>query len=374
MRILGLHSFYRRSGGEDISFNAEMQLLRDGGHEVAELTVRGGSLAEKSLGAQARAILLGDPTLRDELRREMLLHRPDVVYLNNWFPWLGPLLPGIPRGVPVLAAVRNYRLWCLNGLQFRQGEPCGRCVAGNFTSGIRFGCYDGSLRSMAATRAVLAARDVVLGRGDVHFAPVSEAVQRHLLRAGLPTERVHLKPNVVSPTPDFGPGGRFPLFVGRLEPEKGIREFLAATRSAGTRPVVVGGGSLGSEIPAWVDYRGELPHSQVLALMGESRMLVVPSLWEEPFGRVAAEALACGTPVIVSDRGGLPEVVDSETGVVVPCGDAKALSRAVVAMLDDDYWSIGARQAARQRYLKRYSPESVVSSLEKALVAACGSQ
>ena len=67
-----------------------------------------------------------------------------------------------------------------------------------------------------------------------------------------------------------------------------------------------------------------------------SRLVVMPSL-EEPFGLVATEALACGVPVIASNRGGLPEIVkDGRTGMIVDPTNTKALARAIARLLDDE--------------------------------------
>lgn len=67
-----------------------------------------------------------------------------------------------------------------------------------------------------------------------------------------------------------------------------------------------------------VTFAGQVSHDELQTRMGEADVVVVPSIWQEPFGRVALEALLAGTPVVCSDRGGLPEIVqDGVTGYVV---------------------------------------------------------
>jgi glycosyltransferase involved in cell wall biosynthesis len=82
-----------------------------------------------------------------------------------------------------------------------------------------------------------------------------------------------------------------------------------------------------------VTFRHDLPAEAMGVLFGEATVCVTPSLYEG-FGLPAAEAMATGAPVVVTDGGALPEVVGN-AGVVVPAGDAEALRIAIAALLDD---------------------------------------
>ena len=93
--------------------------------------------------------------------------------------------------------------------------------------------------------------------------------------------------------------------------------FLAALRPAAAE--------------AGVELRGYAPRGAVLSAMAQSAVTVVPSRWEEPFGMVALEAMACGSALITTRQGGLPEVV-GEAAIYVPPGDAAALCYAMVQL------------------------------------------
>src|SRR5690606_13640006 len=190
-----------------------------------------------------------------------------------------------------------------------------------------------------------------------------------------------VKPNVVMPDP--GPGdrsGRYAVYVGRLAPEKGLGVLLEAWGRIGERlPLhVVGGGPLeglvaeaASRRGAGVVYRGELPAAEVLEVVGRASVLVFPSVWYETFGRVAIEALAKGTPVIVSDMGAMAELVDDGvTGRKFAAGDAADLARAVERFLADDTARAAMRRDARNAYLERYSPAVNLGMLREAYEAA----
>ena len=84
-----------------------------------------------------------------------------------------------------------------------------------------------------------------------------------------------------------------------------------------------------------VHFLGNMGTAEMPGVYAASDVAVVPSVWQEPFGLVAVEALASSRPVIASGAGGLPEVVDEGCGVLVPPGDERALLEAMRALADD---------------------------------------
>ncbi|HWC23439.1 MAG TPA: glycosyltransferase [Flexivirga sp.] len=131
-------------------------------------------------------------------------------------------------------------------------------------------------------------------------------------------------------------------FAGRLERRKGVFVLLDAVAAAPELTLyVAGAGPAEDELRAAITERGLRERVQLLGALGSDDLaafyrridvLAVPSLttasWVEQFGRVAVEAMACGTPVVSSDSGALPEVV-GDAGLVVPEGDVAALSSAL---------------------------------------------
>lgn len=369
LSILALRSRYRSSGGEDVSFESEVEFLRSRGHEVRVIEVDSSEQARQPLLIQGGSLLRGDRDLLARLESETLRSRPDVAYLNNWFPWLVPALATLTQRMPVLVAVRNYRFWCVSGVFFRAGRRCTECFDGTALHGVVHGCYQGRFPSAIAAGLIRKARRALIDDPQVHMAPVSPFVAGFLAEAGVADSRVHVKANMVNPVPDVGPGGSSVLFVGRLEPEKGFETFIEASRMASAAPVVIGDGSLRAQADRVADYRGELDSREVLHMMGDALVTVVPSQWDEPFGRVAAESLGCGTPVIVTNRGGLGSIGDADCAIVVDAGDTRSLHEAIIRVRAERTWSTSARQAARTYFLRHYSPAAVGAALEGALQA-----
>jgi glycosyltransferase involved in cell wall biosynthesis len=154
-----------------------------------------------------------------------------------------------------------------------------------------------------------------------------------------------------------GTGGGPAVWTGRLVPEKGAEHAIAAARLAGL-PLVLAGPIADA---AWfergvapllggdVRYAGHLNQRQLAELVGRASVAVVTPRWNEPYGLVAAEALACGTPVAAYDRGAVAELLDGQTGRLAPADDVAHLADAMRSAQGLD------RRAARQRAVERWS-------------------
>jgi len=119
-------------------------------------------------------------------------------------------------------------------------------------------------------------------------------------------------------------------FIGRLTPGKGahliIPAFVNAKLPTATKLVIIGSGILSRLLYKQIKnlsktyritFKGQLSHNQVISQIKKSKLVLAPSLWPEPFGRVALEAISQGTPVISSNKGGLPEIIQKKYGVSV---------------------------------------------------------
>jgi glycosyltransferase involved in cell wall biosynthesis len=158
--------------------------------------------------------------------------------------------------------------------------------------------------------------------------------------------------------------GDYVLFLGRMAPEKGAADAIAAARTAGVRLVIAAKMREPAE-HAYFDehirphlgddvvYAGEVGGSRKTQLLGNARALVNPITWPEPFGLVMVEALACGTPVLVYPNGSAPEIVEQGvTGLL--CSDADELASAIGKAHALD------RAACREAAATRFSADRMV--------------
>ncbi|NGP06134.1 glycosyltransferase [Rhodococcus sp. 14C212] len=176
----------------------------------------------------------------------------------------------------------------------------------------------------------------VPGGGPAHFAAVSRhtaAAWAHAVAAP-----ITVVPNGVDlATWPPGSGGPSLIWFGRLVPEKGAHLAIEAARRAGTHVRLAGPVSdedyftrhIAPHLGDGVTYLGHLPQQELATAVGRSAATLVTPQWDEPYGLVVAESLACGTPVVAFARGGIPEVLDRRSGRLVAPGDVAALAAAV---------------------------------------------
>jgi glycosyltransferase involved in cell wall biosynthesis len=159
------------------------------------------------------------------------------------------------------------------------------------------------------------------------------------------------------------------LFAGRLSPEKGILELVAAMRGLdGARLVVAGDGPLRDRVPGAL---GMLPRNELAPLYARAAVVACPS-HREGYGMACAEAMAHGRPVVAGAVGGLLDLVaDGETGLLVPPADIGALRGALARLLADRDFRRRLGAAARRRAREGLSRTATARALERAYRDAC---
>jgi glycosyltransferase involved in cell wall biosynthesis len=154
------------------------------------------------------------------------------------------------------------------------------------------------------------------------------------------------------------------VWSGRLVPEKAPHEAIDAVRRTG-RTINVAGPMLDRayfdreiqpRLGDKVRYAGHIDQRALCELVGSSAVAVVTPQWDEPYGLVAAEAMACGTPVAAYGRGGLNEIVTPESGCLATSPDVAALAEAVDAAVACDRGAV-RRHAVQAHGLTRMVDE-----------------
>jgi glycosyltransferase involved in cell wall biosynthesis len=222
---------------------------------------------------------------------------------------------------------------------------------------------------MTYQRAI-ARRSVTLGHWLSHGTLRFSAISRQMMGGVSDIGRWHLVYNGVSLSSyDFqsDPGPDAPLvFLGRVEEIKGPHLAIEIARRAGVTLVIAG--NVPPEHRAFFDdkikphldgtrvtYVGPVDDAAKSVLLRRARAFLMPVLWEEPFGIVMAEAMACGTPVIGFARGAIPEIVeDGVTGFVVGDVDGAVAGVGQLGQID--------RRACRVRVERLFSDRTVVEN------------
>jgi glycosyltransferase involved in cell wall biosynthesis len=388
MRVIVVHNRYRSKNpsGENAVVDLEVELLQDAGVQVAVLERSSDEIATFSRRDRMSLALQPIHSAASIRRVRELIQdfKPDVLHLHNPYPLISPSVLKVARtaGVATVATVHNYRLVCANGLFFRDGRPCHDCQRSTLPyPAVLHACYRDSRPQSAVLSTALVAHRKTWNTVD-RFVALSSPMRDFLLAYGIPNQRIALKPNTVrDPGPPLPVGSGF-LFAGRLSVEKGIELLIEAwnRHPVGSLGVlrICGDGELRDRVGTWaagradVDFKGQRSEEEVSRLIDETAVVVIPSIWEEPFGLAAVEAMAHGRPVLASDSGALPELVGNQGGWVVKVNaDSWAAGLGVAAKGTEEYAT-----SARARYVQHYSPtvatRLLLATYEAAITASAG--
>ena len=318
----------------------------------------------------ARGILQSaNPWAAIALRRAMREFRPDVVHVTMFMTQLSPLVMPVIRGVPAVFHAVWYRYVCPTGTKMLPTYE--QCHARAGTVCLTSGCVPlHDWVPLMAQHALVRRWHGVFGA----VVAVSGAVRDRFVEAGVAVDDVipaPIEPRDARP-PLSGPPSV--LFAGRLVHEKGGDVLLRAIarllpQLPSVRLTCMGDGPARSELEMLrhtlglddvVDFRPHVDRAALESAADTAWVQVVPSVWAEPFGLVAAEAMMRGTAVVVSNSGGLPEVIgDHDAASLTPPRDDAALADALLALLCDRERCERAGAAARRSALERFSPSRV---------------
>ncbi len=380
----------RGQGGAEAYMSWMRSGLTHAGDEVRLLTSSAGSAADGTADyvaygtdrPTAQAFLqIVNPFAMRTVRKAVGSFRPDVAYVNMFAHHLSPAIFPALGNIPVVLAISDYKCICPIGSRLwpdmsvctvRAGWVCHQSGCVSVPHWIRDRPRYGLLRLGVARAARVVA--------------CSEWVRRELAREGIDSECMLLpvpRPGtdylrIPSPEPSV-------FFCGRLDIEKGVDRLLRAfaqvlVSNANAVLRIAGRGPERSRLEALARELGILPNvvflgwlapSQVEHELSSAWVLVAPSLWAEPLGLVALEAIVRGVPVVASELGGFAETVEEGiSGMLVPNGDVDALARALTAIVSRQAFTNGIPDDVVRRVSDRHEVASHVTRIRAILSEA----
>ena len=345
MRPIIAHCWYRSANpsGENVAVERELALLEEGGLRPLRLDRRSDELLSAGPLARVRTAtrLHASPAQVAEMARELAALGGDLLHVHNPWPSLtyGVFEAARSLGLPTIQTLHNYRLVASNTHLFGPHGAHRPRAAAERDRLAGMPALHGGVANLLYTRALAKywRRRVPLEAVDAYLCP-SAFVRGIMIEAGLPSEKLVVKPNFVD---HHGPVGEGPLGV--------CADGLRDARRLGC-----------------------LPPDEVLRVMAGARFLVMPSTWFETFGLVLAEAMACATPCLAPRLGAMAEIVDDGvTGrLFAPADDDDFVAQAG-ALWDE---APGLRFACRAAYEARWTPARNLALLRRiyAQVAAGG--
>jgi glycosyltransferase involved in cell wall biosynthesis len=365
--ILLLHNRYRVPGGEERAVEDLAWLIRTELGEEAEILERDSALLGR--GRAAVGLLRGG-LAPDDIGAAVRRTGARVVHAHNLQPSLGwrALAAARAAGARVVLHLHNYRLVCAVGTCFTRGQDCTRCHGRDTLPGVRLNCRGGSRAESAAYGAGLALWQRRLTAVPDAFVVPSEFALRRLEQLGAPLGgRAYVIPSVqrAFAQRSRAADGEYALYAGRLAPEKGVADAIAACRRAGVPLVIAGDGPEAAALrsaagvrftrpqaaalrsTAGVRFAGRVEPDELAELRAGAGLALVPSRYAEILPLAALEAMAAGLPVVASRAGGLAELVP-EPGLHPP-GDVHAIADRIRALWRDAVAGEAALAVVRER-------------------------
>lgn len=389
MRIVHAHKYYYMRAGAERFMLDMMELQEQNGHAVApfsmhypknlpsawseyfvsELNTEG----KVSYGLGAARQLIRSLWSREAYRKMSKMiddFRPDIVHIHNIYTHLSPsILAACARHhVPVVMSVHDYGLISANYSLWDAhcDAPMDLDRLGLFaTARTRF--MKGSYMATFALELInrwhrwTGAYD----RRIDHYHVISHFIEDVMERVGYDPKKMTMHHSFTQPikaqrSQDKG----YVLYIGRLERYKGVHTLIEAMHAfPDVELKIAGTGSYEKDLRGFVadgqkvTFEGFVSGQALEDLRAGARVMVAPSIWYEVLGLVAIEAMSAGVPVIVSDRGGLKEVVeDGVSGAVFKAGDAGALKQALEPFVRDVSFARSMGEAAYARAAELVDP------------------
>ena len=386
MRVLLITDWLRAHGGVEAYVATLRGALEARGHDVRLLTSTAGSAAGGSAEYRARgtdrlaaqAVLqVVNPFAVATARRALREFRPDVAYVVMFERHLSPAVLTALRGVPTILNILDYKPICPLGWKLLPDRTI--CEHQPGVVCWRGGCLGLAHWLRDQPRYALLRAEV--GRVD-RVLTISRWMERELARAGIRAQ------NLMLPVPPPSPGFRrapapdpLIVFFGRLSWEKGVALLLRAFARArvaapAARLRLIGDGPERPELERLaadldlgdrVSFAGWLAPDEIERELAPAWASAAPSLWAEPLGLVAIEAIVRGVPVVASAHGGFADTVEpGVTGLLFPNGDEGALAGRLADVLGGRAFPTGGlADDVVRRARGHYSPDHHAAALEE---------
>ncbi len=395
IKVLLGHNHYRTSApsGEDTVCKNEFALLERHNIKVIPFEKFNDNLDDSTIRNKLSIAIDGawSKNTYDELSQLIKETQPDIAHFHSIFPQISPSAYAACKdnGVPVVQTLHNFRPICPGALLMRNGKPCEDCIGTNLLPALKHRCYRGSLLATGAIVYQITRNRLTGTYNNLvdRYICLTEFAKGRYIAAGFPAEKMTVKPNFL-PSNNFIQSNSFPpyaVFVGRLTDEKGVWTLLNAWTHISDLPLkIIGDGKLRNELEAYaiehclpVEFLGFRHNAEVLEIVGNATMQIIPSECYEGFPMVVLEAYGLGVPVVASRIGSLEEVVDEGvTGLKFKAGDPLDLSAKVNALKENvlmlNKMSSNAKKLYEEQYTADYNFKLLMSIYENVIAESIG--
>ena len=382
LRILQIFSRYIHFGGEESSVSRIGDALQEK-HVLVNFMgstedLLGDGLASK-VALPFRVFHNFQAVVR--LRQVQKSGNFDLWQIHNALPGLSPSVyqTAFDLKVPVVHYLHNYRMGCTNGFFLNHGQPCERCLGGNFWPAFQTACWRNS-RLISGFMGLILRRVRSVGtlQNVAAWVALSPAQRSKHIAMGIPQDRIHVVPHFYEPKGDSippCPNGNV-LFLGRLSPEKGVDHLLRAwelVQSKGRKLIIAGDGPEKERLQnqarelglADVEFVGFLDREQQRAVWAKTAFSVIPSIWSEPFPLTFLESWTQDRTFVANRLGAMAEVVtEGKDGLLAEPFSSESLSSKIQQLINQPELCTMMGSAGKGRILNEFNRTLWLSRIE----------
>lgn len=388
MKILAVNKFYYMKGGSEAYYFSLNNLCIEKGYEIIpfsmkdeknfkskyeEYFINNISYANMNLKTKIMnsAKMIYSVEAYKKIKKIVKDTKPDLAHLHIFQHQLSPsIIQALRReGIPIVNTIHDLKIICPNYKMLNKNGICEECKEGKY-----YNCFINSCIKNSKLDSLVTMFEAYLHKYLKSYLYVnkyicpSEFYRKKLLEFGIPENKVVHIPNYID-IKQFKPcyeAQNYFIYAGRLSEEKGIKTLIKAMKYVKTSKLcILGAGPLESELRNEVkdfklnniEFLGFKTGKELENIIRNSKFIIIPSEWYENCPMSVIEAMAYGKPVIGSNLGGIPELIQNEiTGFIFSAGNEEEMASKINYLLDNPTRcrSMGkeGRMAAQKLYNK----------------------
>ena len=315
--------------GEDIVINNDINFLQKIGVEVFYEQIKIPNFGWRSVIRKIGGLIWSFSSYK-KVNSAIDRYKPDIVHFHSIVPYLSfsVIVACKVEGIPIVQTLHNGRWLCLEGGYFRNNTFCADCVGTYGWLGVKRGCGHGKAISLVLFMNNFIARKFgFLFKYVNRFIAVSDFVREQHIKSSFPLNKITVRNNGFNDSSESGINESWLyreglVYAGRLSVAKGSKVLEHLIKNLDCKISIVGNGSELNSLKQFCSYHqfdhveffGKLDNKATLDVIKKAVVSVVPSQCGDSYPTVALESLSVGTPIVSSNLGGLPDLINSSLG------------------------------------------------------------
>jgi glycosyltransferase involved in cell wall biosynthesis len=377
MKILLCNQYFYPVGGSETMFFKLLNFLKDEGHNIVTLSMYSDrSIKIEGVKSYFTKSYLQQSKIKMPINRIFNFHaykitekiikeeKPDIAHFyNTSLISPSPIIACLKHKIPVIKTFNDYEHVCPDSSKTRFGKFCEKEM------GLLY-CLSCDRKNTSPSLPIILYYNTIIKKVELsifkkaHCVSICKIIQRALLQSGINSELIYQSIDLPEKIPELKFTKNI-LYAGRLSKEKGVNYLIKAMvivkqNVPEAKLLIAGDGKekeklekivKNFELENNVKFLGWLSKEQLKKLYKDVDFIVLPSIWQEPFGLTGLEAMSYGRPVIAFDVGGIKEYVDNgENGFLVKVFGVETLAERMIELLENE------------KMLKKFSEKSIEKS------------